>query len=346
MTPLPLKTPAPPPGLISTLATGFELVNARLELILLPLALDLFLWLGPHVSVQHLIPPIAQTLRDVVTSSGSPDPTAAANLDLILIALQGYGERFNLLSFLSTAPLGLPSLVAGRQPLEVPGGLPVIWYIDSVPQYLLLVGVLVLAGLFLAAVYFGGIAQQVRDRRVRWLTLLRQVWGDWARLTALGALALIVVVVIGLPILLVTGLISLFSPVVGAVMWVIGLSVLLWVLFYGGFALHGMLLHRRGLFSALWDSARLVQINLPPAAGLFMLIVLINIGLALVWNIPTDASWLLLLGVAGHALISTALVTATFVFYQDRLRWWLEMRQTLQARAEAEAGRRGLNRKV
>jgi hypothetical protein len=103
-------------------------------------------------------------------------------------------------------------------------------------------------------------------------------------------------------------------------------------------------MHRRGLFSALGDSARLVQINLPPAAGLFILIVLINLGLALVWNIPSDGSWLLLLGLAGHALISTALVAATFVFYQDRLRWLVEMRQSLQARAEAE--RRGLNRKV
>ncbi len=343
MTPLPLKTPAPPQGIIAALATGFEMVNARLELILLPLALDLFLWLGPHVSVQHLVPPIAQTLQAMVAPAGA-DPTTRANLDILLTALQGYGAQFNLFSFLSTAPLGLPSLVAGRQPMAIPSGLPVIWYVDSLPQYLLLVGVMVLAGLFLAALYFGGIAQQVRDRRVRWLTLLRQVWGDWARLTALGALALIVVVVIGLPILLVTGLISLFSPVIGAVIWVIGLSVLLWVLFYGGFALHGMLLHRRSLFSALWDSARLVQINLPPAAGLFMLIVLINIGLALVWNVPADDSWLLLLGVAGHALISTALVTATFVFYQDRLRWWVEMRQALQARAEAD--RRGLNRKV
>jgi thiosulfate reductase cytochrome b subunit len=84
---------------------------------------------------------------------------------------------------------------------------------------LLLVGVMVLAGLFGGALLRRH-RPAVRDRRVRWLTLLRQVWGDWARLTALGALALFVVVVIGLPILLVTGLISLFSPVIGAVIWV------------------------------------------------------------------------------------------------------------------------------
>ena len=43
-------------------------------------------------------------------------------------------------------------------------------------------------------------------------------------------------------------------------------------------------------------------------------------------------------------LISTALVTATFVFYQDRYRWWVEMRQALVARAEAKT--RAASRKV
>lgn len=344
MTPPPLKTPAPPQGIVAALAAGFETVNARLELILLPLALDLLLWLGPHVSIQHLIPPITDGLQAMLTQAGPVDPTATANLKLIVTALQDFGARFNVLSFLSTAPLGLPSLIAGRQPAAVPGGAPLIWYVDSVPQYLLLFGVFTLLGLFLGALYFGGIAQQVRDRRVRWLLLLRQVWGDWARLTALGALALVVIAVLGLPVFFLSWLIGLFSPVIGAVISVIGLSVLLWVLFYGGFALHGMFVHRRGLFAAVWDSIRLVQINLPPAAGLFMLIMVLNLGLALVWNAPADGSWLLLLGLAGHALISTALITATFVFYQDRLRWWIEMRQSLQARADAE--QRGLNRKA
>ncbi|MCC7359706.1 MAG: hypothetical protein IT317_09525 [Anaerolineales bacterium] len=344
MTPPLLKTPAPPQGIVAALVAGFETVNARLELILLPLLLDLLLWLGPHVSIQHLIPPITGTLRSLLAQTQPPDPTTTANVALLVTSLQDFGARFNVLSFLSTAPLGLPSLISGRQPATTPGGAPLIWHIDSVPQYLLLVGACALFGLFLGALYFGGIAQQVRDRRVRWRLLLRQVWGDWARLTALGALALFVIAVLGLPIFMFSWLIGLFSPVVGAVISVIGLSVLLWVLFYGGFALHGMLLNRRGLFGAVWDSIRLVQINLPPAAGLFMLVMLLNLGLTFVWNAPADNSWLLLLGLAGHALISTALITATFVFYQDRLRWWIEMRQSLQARADAE--RRGLNRKV
>jgi len=136
--------------------------------------------------------------------------------------------------------------------------------------------------------------------------------------------------------LVITGLVSIFSPLLGGLIWIGGLTLMLWVLFYAGFAVHSMLLYRRGLFGALWDSARMVQFNLPFAASLFVLVVAVNLGLSFVWNIPHDDNWLLLLGLGGHALISTALVTSTFVFYQDRYRWWLEMRQALVARAEAD----------
>ena len=337
MTQAPLKMPAPPQGIISSLVTGFETINARLELILLPLALDLFLWLGPHLSVSRLVPQVESALQTLL-SPALADPATQRNLDLIRSLVEDYGKTFNIFSILSTAPLGLPSMMAGRSPVATPAGNPIFWYVDNIPLYLLLVGAFCLGGLYLAALFFGGIAQQVRDKRLSWPLLLRQVWGDWARLTALGVLGLAVMLFLGAPILLITGIVSLFSPLLGGLIWVGGLTIILWVLFYAGFALHGMLLQRRGLLAALWDSARLVQFNLPYAAGLFVLVVLVNIGLALVWNIPRDDSWLLLLGVGGHALISTALVASTFVFYQDRYRWWVEMRQAVLARAAAGSG--------
>jgi hypothetical protein len=48
-----------------------------------------------------------------------------------------------------------------------------------------------------------------------------------------------------------------------------------------------------------------------------------------VWNLPAPDSWVTLAGIGGHAFVSTGLVTATFVFYKDRYRWWVEMRQWL-----------------
>src|SRR4030095_15914210 len=91
--------------------------------------------------------------------------------------------------------------------------------------------------------------------------------------------------------------------------------------------IHGIILQRRNIFGAIWDSIRLVQANLSGTLGLFLLVTIISLGLGVIWNYPPDDSWFLLIGLAGHALISTALVAATFVFYQDRYRWMVEVQQ-------------------
>ena len=341
MAPPPLKLPTPPHGVIASLAGGFETVNARLELILLPLILDLFLWLGPRLSILPLIERFSNTLVTELATDATAEQLAV--LEMFSQRMREYGQSFNLFAFLSTAPLGVPSQMAARGAIATPAGLPPTWYIDSVPVYLLFWAAFVLVGLFLGALYFGGIAQQVRDRRLSVRLLLRQVWSDWARLTALAVLAVVFLIVLGTPMFILSVVMWLFNPLLGSLAWILAFTLILWALFYGGFTLHAILLLRRALPGALWDSVRMVQFNLPHVAGLFLLVVLINVGLALVWNIPADDSWLLALGLGGHALISTALVASTFVFYQDRYRWWLEMRENLQARAEAE--KRGMARK-
>jgi hypothetical protein len=94
------------------------------------------------------------------------DPAAVSNVQALRTALEDYGATFNVFSFLSTSPLGLPSLLAGRGPVATPAGRPVMWLVSSVPLYLLLWGTFVLLGLLLGAFYFGIIAQQVRDAAV------------------------------------------------------------------------------------------------------------------------------------------------------------------------------------
>jgi hypothetical protein len=317
---------------MASLSAGFEVVNARLVLILTPLALDLFLWLGPRLSI---LPLMQQLVGLLEAPPAGPD---AEGMQQIVSAMRqsllNLGSGFNLFSILSTAPLGVPSLMAARAAVNTPLGSPVIWPVDNGLAYVLLFGVFSLAGLLLGALYFGGIAQQVRDARLSWAHLVQQVWGDWARLTALALLAVGVVFVLGGPTLVMAVLLALIHPLLGNLASILGATLILWALIFGAFALPGLVLQRRGLLGALWDSLRLVQSSLPQTTGLFVVVALINFGLGMVWNLPGDSSWLLLVGLGGHALVSTALVAATFVFYQDRYRWWLEMQQALRGRPE------------
>lgn len=324
------KKPEPPVGVVGALVLGFETVNARLELALLPLILDLFLWLGPHLSIK----PIVDQALDLLRAPPGADATMVRSLQIWRSLLADYGQRFNLFSVLSTAPMGLPSLMAGRAPALRPGGPPWLWGVQNPLAYFLLIGVFALAGLFLGALYFGGIAQQVRDARLNPGQLARQVWGDWLRLIALVALWVFLLTIFGLPALLFAGLLALISPIIGSLFTFLASMLGLWALLYMGFTLHGIVLQRRGLLGALWDSIRLVHRNLPPTASLFAVVLLLSAGLSVLWNIPADDSWLLLIGVAGHAVVSTALAAATFTFYKDRYRQWMETRQTIQAQTE------------
>ena len=46
---------AGPSGLIDTIQSGFNTINRHLWLLLLPLVVDLFLWLGPQLTMGNVV---------------------------------------------------------------------------------------------------------------------------------------------------------------------------------------------------------------------------------------------------------------------------------------------------
>jgi len=66
--------------------------------------------------------------------------------------------------------------------------------------------------------------------------------------------------------------------------------------------------------------------------------IIISQGLDFLWRTPQENSWLTLIGIAGHAFISTAILATSFIYYRD-VNAWLQVvtdqlkRQTTSARA-------------
>ena len=59
-----------------------------------------------------------------------------------------------------------------------------------------------------------------------------------------------------------------------------------------------------------------------PTSSLFVLsVLLIAYGLNFLWNIPSSDSWMALVGIAGHAFITTSLLAASFIYYRDMQAW-------------------------
>jgi hypothetical protein len=62
-------------------------------------------------------------------------------------------------------------------------------------------------------------------------------------------------------------------------------------------------------------------------------ILILSTGLNLLWSIPEADDWLLSIGIAGHAFVSTALLAGSFIFYRSAMRW---MQEIIQHRLAAQ----------
>ena len=68
----PILNPAPP-RLVPTIVKGFDMVASHVHLILLPILLDLFLWLGPKLRIDQLLAPLWQVVSENMLKIASPD---------------------------------------------------------------------------------------------------------------------------------------------------------------------------------------------------------------------------------------------------------------------------------
>ena len=300
-------------GVIQSLSSGFDLVTRHPELMLLPILLDLFLWLGPRLSAYPLFSALidAMSSPDMVEALG---PTSAPQVEALHNLLDQAGQAFNLFWWLSPTLLGVPGLMVGVPVPQAPGGLPQVWAISNGLIYFALFLGLSLAGLALSAVYWGMLASRVRQVPPS----LGQMTGLWWGLFKISILLTLLGLAIGLPILFAMTLAMLFSPLVAQVVALLGISAAIWVLFYLAFTVHGIALRDVPVLHSMRASILLMRYQFPSTVGLILVALAIYIGLGFVWNIPPSDSWLRAAGILGHAFVATGLLTATALYYLDR----------------------------
>ena len=280
---------------------------------LLPILLDLFLWLGPRLSVY----PLFRAYIDFMNSPGMVNMMGAdqaQQLEPVYRLLDQTGQASNLFWWLSPMLLGVPSLMIGAPMQKTPNGQPTIW---SVPSGLACFGlffVLSLIGLALSAAYWGMLSGRVREQVVS----LGRIAALWWGLFKIAMLFALVALIIGFPTMLVALIFMLFSPLAAQFVMMMGASVILWVLFYLAFTVHGVALRDALVFQSVRMSIALMQTQFLSAMGLLILSVGIYIGMGFVWNIPPGDSWVKAAGILGHAFTITGLLTATALFYIDR----------------------------
>jgi hypothetical protein len=315
----------PPPGIIGSLRAGFDAIAAHIGLILMPLALDLLLWLGPHLSVSRLMHPVLDEMTRLAPSSGLPQTDIASMMDMYRDLL----GRLNLLSALRTLPIGIPSLLSGSLPIASPLSLPTVVQLDSVPRVLALWILFTLAGWCLGGLYFKQVAFLVASRggpvgpTPVGRALVQTV------LYSLVCLALIWS--IGLPAMLLVYVVFAINSVLGQGLLLFMGFIALWLLVPFFFSPHGIYLSGQNAFASFLGGFRLARFTLPTSSLFVLTVFLVGMGLNTLWSVPAEDTWILLVGILGHAFITTGLLAASFVYYQDMSVWV----QTVLARLKA-----------
>lgn len=325
---------ARPLGVIGCLTAGFEMVGRHLWLIILPVLLDLFLWLGPRLSVV----PLLEGFVALLLAQPAPDQITARQIALFAQLVEQFGEQFNLLSLLSALPLlNVPSLLARHAPGVVsPLGEPHVLVVTSVLTLIAWGVVLVPIGLLLGFLYLDSLACRVRAMRspneqesalsadgtsaaegTEQALRLSSGVGKLVRvfLFATGLLAAGMMLA---PLwMLLVGTVTAIAPSLGLLVWMFSMGLGSYISLHLLFVVPGVVLGERGLLRATWESVVLMHTRFPSVAGLVLLVMVIYEGLGYAWSLPSSDSWSLLVGVLGNGCIATGLTAAVFVFYQE-----------------------------
>jgi hypothetical protein len=298
-----------PPSLIKSLVLGFESVSNHFALILFPVVIDLILWFGPKISLHSFLAPL-------ITQTG-----VSSSEQLLQTALQ----KYNLLNAIRSLPIGVPSLMASRNPELSP--FRQVWSLDvQAPQSILVIWIcLSVIGLLVGTVYFMFVARAATGQAKPGVNQFRYIGGLYFKTLKLMLVWFAILLGISLPFACAMIFLGVLGIGAGTLVFLPLVFLAAWFIFPMFFSPHAMILKNLDVWAAIRDSAHVVRGTLPIAGILILVVLVLSEGLDVLWKVPAETSWLSLVGVAGHAFVNTSLLAATFIYFNDADKWLQQM---------------------
>ncbi len=312
------------PNVFKSIRNGFDSITKHLILLVFPIGFDLVLWFGPHLRIKTQI-------EQLVFDMGEVSTLLPADFgDVIETSQEIWGlaaERINLFIAMRSLPVGIFSLFTSILPIEHPFGKPAFLEIPQIGSAIFITLGLFLSGLALGGLYFSSVKQAALFDEVRWRTIFR----EWPRTSVQSFQLSLIWIVFFLGILVVgscvaTG-ISLISASLGQIVILLFGIVSFWLVFPLFFSPHGIFSQGEKAWKSILTSIRLTNMTFSKTGLFILLAILVNQGLNMVWQIPPEDSWLMLISVIGHAFVTTGMLAASFVYYQDVIRWFEEIQE-------------------
>jgi len=333
-----LETLPPPPGVIGSLKAGFDVVTSHVFLILIPLLLDLFLWLGPRLSVSKVLGPVYSLLFEQARR-GLTTPDDVQRIATIQGLFNELLQRFNLVSLLSrlqTFPVGISSLVAKTMPAESPMSAQNMVQVASPFSLLFYLFCLIVIGWAVGGLYFRWVSETTLGQKAAGISPLRAVMQTFILSTVwfFGLLA------VSIPVTLILTMLTFISPLVASAAFFVMLLLSFWLIVPLFFVPHGIFVRGQNAFYSILSSFRMARFTLPTSGMFVFSSFILSTGLNYLWSVPSSNSWMTLVGIAGHSFITTALLAASFVYYRDMNAWLQMVIDEMQGKKNAQIAQR------
>lgn len=298
--------------MINAVKAGMDVISSHLSVLLLPLALDSLLWFGPRLSVQNIMTSLFDQVVALNVQNNIPVTDLLANKDSFIEKM----SQFNLLGILRTFPVGVSSLISGNLTVENPLGTQSVVEVGSATSLFGWLFLLIFIGWILGGLYFNWVSGVIGSRE------MAPGSGRAVLQTLLFSLIITAVAfMIGMPVMFILGILGLISAGILEVALFVLALISAWIIVPIFFAPLGIYMRRQNAFSSIYSSFRLARFTLPTSSMFVLGVFVISQGLNYLWAVPPDNSWMGLVGIAGHAFVTTALLAASFIYYRDMHNW-------------------------
>jgi hypothetical protein len=303
----------PPPGIINSIKVGFDIIAANITAILLPLLLNLFLWLGPRLRMDSLFNSVKDDVISIWKTSGIPSEDIQRAMDLYENTI----PRINLFWIFHTIPIGISNLFLPKGISQTPLGDPATWQVSAAS----------LLGWIFFLILFGWIGGGLYFRSVAWLAMANMDAQPLSVPRAIVQTILISIfwgilsVFIGVPVFFVLAVVLQFSAFIANLLVLFLSLASMWVIVPLFFWPHGVFIKQQNVITSILSSVQMMRFTLPTSSLFVLTVFLLTFGLNFLWSIPPEDSWMTLLGIFGHSFVTTALLAGSFIYYRDMNIW-------------------------
>ncbi|MDD2522199.1 MAG: hypothetical protein PHW11_05210 [Anaerolineaceae bacterium] len=298
------------PKVFDAIKRGYATLSNHIYLLLFPIGLDLFFLFGERLLITNQV----QAMIDGIIFPPGTGAEMLQSWEELSAGLLELLKNFSLTAFLRSFPVGIPSLLAFR-PMEVsPLGDFATVQVQSLGGSMLYILGFSLIGFLLGALFFLLIRNTVHGND---LSIPRKFPNQLLSLVAIPIVIFLFTFFIISPILLLISVFNSILPFLGTIGYFflsLGLISLGIPLF---FTAHEILLSGSSFVAAARKSIETVRPTNGKTSIFLMLAFLGTYATNFLWQIPHDGSWMLIVSILGHALVTTIFLIASFHFYID-----------------------------